>query len=456
MAEIVGGLFGITPEALMAQREQQAREQAMQFAKMGTQQKASYGYSMLGNQLGNAIGGLMGAQDPEMAKAAQRQSLLQQARPSDAEGWKSLASQLWQAGDAQGAQEAFAKAQALTKEATALGKATAETASSLATAAKNQFGISPEGRAQELLQTGKYDPSSVANFVAGRGDLVPIDKFTKPRPEFVEAAGELGFGDKPRYGDYTAAQIAAANQLAFNRSLQKAAANRQTINLPPQEKAEQVKRGEMLVNQYSDISKQASVAARTLPALESSLNIMDKGFDTGFGTETLATGAKVLAALGVEDAKSYATNAQSFLGAASQAVLTRQLEQKGPQTESDAARITQTGAQLGNTKEANRFLVSVAKAQFKRDLKQREFYDKWFKANKTYDGAEDAWFSSEGGKSLFDSPELQKYRASVSAASQIPAGNSATPAQAPIYAKNPTTNQRIVSTDGGVTWTPTR
>lgn len=195
----------------------------------------------------------------------------------------------------------------------------------------------------------------------------------------------------------------AAWQLAQKR------AGATSLMMPPQERAEQGERGKMLVADYSDIAKAAKTAARTLPAIEANLSILDKGFDTGFGTEAKTAGAKVLGALGVADAEKYATNSQTFLANASSAVLQKQLDQKGPQTEADAQRITQTGAQLGNTKDANKFLLNVAKAQIKRDIEQRDFYDKWWKSNKTYDGAEDAWFSGEGAKSLFDRPELKAY-----------------------------------------------
>jgi hypothetical protein len=87
--------------------------------------------------------------------------------------------------------------------------------------------------------------------------------------------------------------------------------------------------------------------------------------------------------------------------------LVKQLEQKGPQTESDAKRIDMVGAQLGKTTDANKFLLTIAKEQLKRDMEQRNFYDKWWKANKTYDGAEDAWYEGDGGKSLFDRPALK-------------------------------------------------
>jgi hypothetical protein len=195
------------------------------------------------------------------------------------------------------------------------------------------------------------------------------------------------------------------------------------VNMPSQEKAEQVDRGKMLVAEFGDISKAAKLAAKTLPSIDANLSILDKGFSTGFGTETVAAGAKVLAALGVADADKFATNAQVFQAKATEAVLQKQLEQKGPQTESDAQRIDQIGAQLGKTTAGNRFVLTTAKEQLKRDMEQRDFYAKWWQKNKTYDGAEDAWFSGEGGKSLFDRPALKAYAKSAEAAAAPPAAN---------------------------------
>ena len=177
------------------------------------------------------------------------------------------------------------------------------------------------------------------------------------------------------------------------------------------EGAEQKGKGELNVKQYGEIATAARLAARTLPAIDTQAKILDQGFTTGFGTEVKKAGASVLAALGVPEANKFATDAQTFLAATQQAVLQKQIEQKGVQTEADAKRITQTGAQLGNTVNANRFIIDVAKAQLRRDIEQREFYDSWWTNKKTYEGAENAWFSGEGGKSLFDRPELKKYLA---------------------------------------------
>jgi hypothetical protein len=194
---------------------------------------------------------------------------------------------------------------------------------------------------------------------------------------------------------------------AQKKRIAKAGASSVSVNAG--QKAEDVELGKYVVDQYKDISTRADVATRSLPALDINLKTLEKGFDTGFGTETIAAGAKVLAALGVQNAKDFATDSQTFLANANSAVLQKQLEQKGVQTAADADRITSTGAQLGNTKEANKFILSVAKAQLQRDIAQRKFYSEWRDENKTFKGAEDAWYAGPGGASLFDSPILKKY-----------------------------------------------
>jgi len=195
----------------------------------------------------------------------------------------------------------------------------------------------------------------------------------------------------------------------------------QTVTLPPGPKKEQEEWAKILADEYKTIASRVEAGRKTLPALETNLAILDKGFDTGFGTEAKTAAAKILAALGVEKAADYAADSQIFLANTQQAVLNRQLEQKGPQTEADAQRITQTSAQLGNTKKANRFLLKVAKAQIKRDMAQKEFYRNWQAKYETLNGAEAAWEEGPGSKSLFDSADLKEY------ASGTPAGPTGRP-----------------------------
>jgi hypothetical protein len=269
----------------------------------------------------------------------------------------------------------------------------------------------------------------------------------KPSLQQINQGGQTqvlrvpAFGGAPTsVGTYADVPLPAAVQA---QKMQTATAGAPKVSYGPQEKAEKIKYGELLIDDFKNIKTQAAVAARSLPAIESNLAILDKGFDTGFGTETVAAGAKVLGALGVQNAKDFATDAQTFLASANAAVLQRQLEQKGPQTESDAQRITATGAQLGNTKDANKFVLNVAKAQLQRDLKQREFYAAWRAKNETFEGAEDAWYAGDGGKSLFESPSLKKYGPSV--VDQIPGQSRAAPPAAPSLAQERAAAQAAIA-----------
>lgn len=116
--EVMGSLFGITPEAILAQRDAQAQEQAMRFAKMDQLQKASYGAAYAGNQLGGAVGGLLGAQDPELAKAATLQGIMKSVDTTTPEGMLEAGRKLSAAGLGQYALPLVQQAQVL-KEQTA-------------------------------------------------------------------------------------------------------------------------------------------------------------------------------------------------------------------------------------------------------------------------------------------------------------------------------------------------
>ena len=77
MADTINSLFGITPEALMMQRENAMRQQALQYAQLDPMQQAQMGLYMAGSRLGEGIGTLLGGQDPELMRVRQRQGMLQ-------------------------------------------------------------------------------------------------------------------------------------------------------------------------------------------------------------------------------------------------------------------------------------------------------------------------------------------------------------------------------------------
>lgn len=77
MANVTESLFGITPEALQAQRDAALQEQAYKFAQLSPMQAAQAGFYTAGNRLGGAAAGLLGAEDPELQRIKQRQTMLQ-------------------------------------------------------------------------------------------------------------------------------------------------------------------------------------------------------------------------------------------------------------------------------------------------------------------------------------------------------------------------------------------
>lgn len=175
------------------------------------------------------------------------------------------------------------------------------------------------------------------------------------------------------------------------------------------EKAEHVKKGEFNVGEYKEISETNRTNTKLLPALDIAERILDKGFKTGFGTETKVAGARLLSALGVPDANKYATDAATFQAMLTQTVLQRQLEQKGVATEGDAQRISDTSAKLSNPVDANKFILATARATIQRDQEHKKFYDTWWAKNNTYEGASDAWDSGPASKSIFTYPALKAY-----------------------------------------------
>jgi hypothetical protein len=183
MAEIVQGLFGVSPESLNAQREQALQSQALQYAQLDPNQQAQMGFYQAGSRLGTGLAGLMGAQDPEMQKASFLQGLSKQYDPTTAEGLTKAAQALAQAGYGREAMQAGQAAQAMQQQQAALSKTKAETVKAL----REKEGADPF---QQLLRTGKFSTAGVAKYeqtgnIADLGE--PIEKISKTEIEQLQA-----------------------------------------------------------------------------------------------------------------------------------------------------------------------------------------------------------------------------------------------------------------------------
>ena len=108
--DIVGSLFGVTPEMYQEQRDLMRQKQAMEFAQLDPRAQATYAFSRAGQQVGQALGGLMGVEDPQMRLISQRNALAKQFDVNTPEGLVRYGQALQQAGDTVGALQATALA----------------------------------------------------------------------------------------------------------------------------------------------------------------------------------------------------------------------------------------------------------------------------------------------------------------------------------------------------------
>jgi len=108
--DIVGSLFGVTPEMYQEQRDLMRQKQAMEFAQLDPRAQATYAFSRAGQQVGQALGGLMGVEDPQMRLISQRNALAKQFDVNTPEGLVKYGQALQQAGDTVGALQATALA----------------------------------------------------------------------------------------------------------------------------------------------------------------------------------------------------------------------------------------------------------------------------------------------------------------------------------------------------------
>ena len=163
--DIVGSLFGVTPELYQEQRDQLARQRAMQLAQMNPLEQASYGAARAGQQFGGALGSLMGVEDPQMRLISQRNALARQIDMTDPDSIMRGAQLAAQMGD--------------TATASALAEYSRKAASDLALTQqrlRERQGVDP---IQQLIRAGKHTPESISLY-AKSGDIKDLELIEKP------------------------------------------------------------------------------------------------------------------------------------------------------------------------------------------------------------------------------------------------------------------------------------
>ena len=103
MADIVPSLFGLTPEMYQQNQQAVADQRAASYAQMSPFQQANFAIGRGANMLGGAVGGALGAQDPQLALITARQQISKQINYSDPTSISKGVEMLSQVGDTQGA-----------------------------------------------------------------------------------------------------------------------------------------------------------------------------------------------------------------------------------------------------------------------------------------------------------------------------------------------------------------
>jgi len=164
--DIVGGLFGITPEMYQQNVGENILQQGVQMGQLAPDAFGRANVYAGAAQIGRGISGVMGAQDPQLRLISARNAIFSRTDPNDPDSLMAAARELAPF-DPQGAN--------------AVANQAREAALKLSQVTKNMRERAGAEPLQQLIRAGKYTPASVAEY-ANTGDiskLVEIEKTPK-------------------------------------------------------------------------------------------------------------------------------------------------------------------------------------------------------------------------------------------------------------------------------------
>jgi hypothetical protein len=223
MAEnMVAGLFGLTPEMYGEQQRISALNEGINLAKLNPSARGTAMIYGGAKGLGNAIGGLMGVEDPQMKIISARQQIIGRLDQTNPTSMLQGAKMLSQMGDQQGA---FALADYARKAQSEIALAQQRMREK---AAADPF--------QKLVESGKYTTPSLAAYQ--RSGLVEDLELVKPE----KAEPKTSYGPeadrvaKGRFGvnfsDLTQAQAKEVDDILEARGVTKAKEGASKLVLP--------------------------------------------------------------------------------------------------------------------------------------------------------------------------------------------------------------------------------
>ena len=163
--DIVGSLFGVSPEMYQEERNRQGMSDAIAMARLDPMQYANAAIQAGAGRAAGGFAGLMGVEDPQMRLISQRNALAKQIDMNDPESIMRGAQMAAQSGD--------------TVAAGQLAEYARKAASDLALIQqrlRERQGVDP---IQQLIRAGKHTPQSISLY-AKSGDIKDLELIEKP------------------------------------------------------------------------------------------------------------------------------------------------------------------------------------------------------------------------------------------------------------------------------------
>jgi hypothetical protein len=201
MAEnIVAGLFGLNPQMYGEQQRRSALQEGITLAQLDPAARGAAMTYAGARGLGNAIGGAMGIEDPQLKIISARNTIAQQIDQTDPESILKGAQMLAQMGDQQGAMALAQYARQAQSEMAQTQQRRAAAAASMAQAGRERVQADPF---QKLVESGKYTPASLAEYqrTGLPADLVLYEKPEKPTSANIKEVGVAESTREPVYLD---------------------------------------------------------------------------------------------------------------------------------------------------------------------------------------------------------------------------------------------------------------
>jgi len=330
--DIVGSLFGVSPEMYQEERNRQGLKDAIAMAQLDPMQYANAAIQAGASRAAGGFAGLMGVEDPQMRLISQRNALAKQFDTNTPQGLLQYSNALQAAGDVQGAALAADRVRSIQGALIEQAQKSATTSETIAktgglnaaamdrTARISQlitkFGLSEDeastvasnpdlvkqyfapktAQGLDLLKTGRFTPESVANWSTGKGTLELVDMTTKPSEDWLKTARGLGFPAKKTFNDYTPEQVAQVNNLEFQNQLKlrAAGASKTTVDIKQEQAVSKNK-----TDLAGEIEKDAFTAADRISLAQNLRTLLPKAF-VGIGADVTLQGARVAEAFGID------------------------------------------------------------------------------------------------------------------------------------------------------------